>query len=124
PELFARADAELPEHLVQVVLDRARADEQLRADLRIGVTVSGQTRDLRLLRRQRVARVHRDPADGLARGQQLAARAIGKRLGPHAVEAVVGGTEDLARVGATVLASKPFAVDELAARELDGRPAA
>src|SRR3954454_20142408 len=32
-ELVARVDLELREHLVQVVLDRARADEQARADL-------------------------------------------------------------------------------------------
>ena len=40
PELLARADAELGEHLAQVVLDGARADEQLRADLRVGVPVA------------------------------------------------------------------------------------
>jgi hypothetical protein len=32
-EFVARADLELREHLVQVVLDGPRADEQLRADL-------------------------------------------------------------------------------------------
>ena len=51
-ELAPRADVELGEHLVQVVLDRARADEQARADLRVGEPVSREPRDLRLLRRQ------------------------------------------------------------------------
>ena len=51
PQLAARADVELGEHLVQVVLDGARADEQLAADLRIGEAVAGEPRDLRLLRR-------------------------------------------------------------------------
>ena len=38
-ELLAGADAELGEDLAQVVLDGARADEQLRADLRVRVPV-------------------------------------------------------------------------------------
>ena len=48
-ELGARADAELGEDLVQVVLDGARADEQPGADLRVGEAVAGEPRDLRLL---------------------------------------------------------------------------
>jgi hypothetical protein len=35
-ELAAGADAELGEHLAQVVGDGGRADEQLRGDLRVG----------------------------------------------------------------------------------------
>ena len=38
-ELAAGADAELGEDLAQVVLDRARADEQPGADLRVGQPV-------------------------------------------------------------------------------------
>ena len=38
-ELPARADAELAEHLAQVPLDGARAEEQLRADLRVRLPV-------------------------------------------------------------------------------------
>src|SRR5690242_5741156 len=34
-ELSARADAELLEHLAEVVLDRARAEVELRRDLRV-----------------------------------------------------------------------------------------
>jgi hypothetical protein len=48
-ELAAGGDGELGEDLAQVVLDRARADEQPGADLRVGQTVAGQPRDLRLL---------------------------------------------------------------------------
>ena len=58
-KLLAAGDVELAEHLAQVVLDRARADEQLGADLRVGVPVAGQPRDLDLLGRQGVARVRR-----------------------------------------------------------------
>src|SRR5690606_2702429 len=50
PELAPGGDAELREHLVQVVLRRTRADEQLGTDLGVGVTGGGQLGDLRLLR--------------------------------------------------------------------------
>ena len=45
-ELVARADVELGEDLAQVVLDRARADEQPGADLGVGEAVAGEPRDL------------------------------------------------------------------------------
>jgi hypothetical protein len=41
-EFGARADAMRGEHLVEVVLDRPRADEQLGSDLRVGETVDGR----------------------------------------------------------------------------------
>ena len=45
--------------LPQVVLDRARADEQLSGDLSVGVSLRGEARDLRLLRRELVERCRR-----------------------------------------------------------------
>ena len=48
-ELTARADAELGEHLAEVVLDRAGTDEQPRADTGVRQAVTGQPRNLRLL---------------------------------------------------------------------------
>jgi hypothetical protein len=48
-EVDARANAEFGEHLVQVVFDSARADEQPRADLRIREAVAGKASNLRLL---------------------------------------------------------------------------
>src|SRR4051812_9647521 len=41
-EFLAGADVELREHLPQVVLDGARADEQLRGDLRVALSVRGK----------------------------------------------------------------------------------
>ena len=46
-KLRARLDAELAEHLAQVVLDRARADEQVSGDLAIRVSLGRKARDLR-----------------------------------------------------------------------------
>src|SRR5690349_10865887 len=51
-QLLARADLELGEHLAQVVLDGARADEQPGSDLRVRLPVTGHAGDLRLLRRE------------------------------------------------------------------------
>src|SRR3954452_5537651 len=53
-EFPSRADPELGEHLVQVVLGGARADEQSRADLWVREPVAGQPRDLGLLGGQHV----------------------------------------------------------------------
>src|SRR5215469_14477021 len=100
-ELAAGADAELGEDLAQVVLDRARADEQSRADLRVGKTLAGQPRDLGLLGGQRITGLAGSRsgglrgalADGLAGGQQLAAGALGEPAGPCRIKQLVGGAE-------------------------------
>src|SRR6266550_5722692 len=87
-ELAARADVELGEDLAQVVLDRARTDEQPGADLGVGESVAGEPRDLPLLSRELVVRFHRAFADSLARGPQLAAGSLGERLDAHRVQHV------------------------------------
>src|SRR5215207_10667099 len=53
----ARADAELGEHLLQVPLDRAGAEEELGADLRVRPTVAREPGDVLLLGSELVARV-------------------------------------------------------------------
>ena len=68
--------------------------------------------------------VRGEPARGLAGGQQLAAGALGERLGPEAAEVGVGAAQLLARVRAAVLAPQPLAVQEPAAGEFDRRAAA
>src|SRR5262249_24079374 len=120
-QVAAALDSELHEDLAEVVLDRARADEQLRADLGVRESVASQQRDLQFLGGQGVARVRGPAARGLTGRGQLAARPLRERFGPDAAEALVRGAQNLARVGATVLAPEPLAVHELTARELDGR---
>src|SRR4029077_5473846 len=97
-ELPARGDAELREHVAQVPFDRARADEQLRADLRVRKALAGEPGDLLLLRRQLPARPGAALPRLLARRQQLAAGALGERLHADRVEQVVGGAQLPARV--------------------------
>src|SRR5947208_11443677 len=71
-ELAARADVELGEDLAQVVLDRARTDEQPGADLGVRESVAGEPGDLGLLGGQLVPGLDGALADSLAGGQELA----------------------------------------------------
>src|SRR6478735_2875619 len=123
-QLPAGADVELGEDLVQVVLDGARADEQLRADLRVRLPLGGEAGDLLLLGREDVACLGGAPGHGLAGGRELTAGALGERLGPGAGEGVVGRPELLARRHTPVLAAEPLAVEQLGAGELDQDPGA
>src|SRR4051794_24964632 len=102
-ELVARRDVELQEDLAQVVLHRAGADEQLRADLGVRETVPGQAGDVRLLGCEDFARVVGAPPRRLARGEELVTGALGEALGPDLAEHRVRGPELLARVDAAVL---------------------
>src|SRR5204862_5430345 len=77
-ELSAGADAELAECLVQVVLDGARAQEQLGADLRVRIPLTGEPGDLRFLPSELPGRLVRTLAYGLACGQQLPPGAFGE----------------------------------------------
>src|SRR4051794_3256565 len=124
-QLLARADAELGEHLAQVPLDRARADEQHRGDLRVGVPAGGQPPDLRLLRRELVEHLGAAPAHRLAGGQELAAGALGEAVGAHLDEHPVREAQLLAGVYAAVLAAQPLTIEKVGAgeREPDARAA-
>src|SRR3954452_19201030 len=77
-ELPARADPKLAEHVVQMPLDGARAEEEPRPDLRIRQALTSQARDLSLLRGQVVARLDRTLAHLLASRVKLSACAIGE----------------------------------------------
>jgi hypothetical protein len=85
-ELRARFDLQLPEHLVKVIFDGARADEQLSCDLPVGISVGCELRDVRTLRGQLVSPV--SVLDGSVRGAlsrdlQPAAGTLGERNGPE-----------------------------------------
>src|SRR6476659_1593787 len=117
-QAHAGGDAELREHLVQVPLDRARAQEELRADLRICMPIRGEPRDLLLLRGQLSACLVAPFAPLLARREQLAAGALGECDGTEAGEGLIRDAKLLARVYPSVLAPQPLAVDQVGAGEL------
>src|SRR5438132_7186180 len=85
-EFLAGADVKFREHLAQVVLDGARANEQLGAYLGVRLAICGESSDLRLLRGEGLACLVGSLARGFAGGQQLAPSALGERLGPDATE--------------------------------------
>src|SRR5215472_16082623 len=114
-ELPARGDTELHEHVAQVPLDRARADEQLGADLRVRQAIADELGDLPFLRRELVARVWAALTHLLARCHQLPAGALGERLHPDPGEHVVGRTQLIARVDAAALAAQPLPVEQMRA---------
>src|ERR1700677_580517 len=105
PDLSAGADAELGVHLAQVPLDRARADEQLGADFRVGLPLTGEPGDLRLLGGELLARLGSVVADGFPGSQQLTASALRERLEAYRGAHLVGRTQLLARVDATPAAA-------------------
>src|SRR4249920_2440445 len=53
-ELDPRGDAELREHLVQVILDRPAREEEPRSDLRVAEALRDEAADRELLRGERV----------------------------------------------------------------------
>src|SRR6185437_5554083 len=82
-KLRARLDAEFAEHLVQVVLDCAWADEQLCGDLPVRVSLRHEAGDLHLLRSELVACVHGPFPGAFACRQHFPFGASRERLGAH-----------------------------------------
>src|SRR3954447_2900908 len=123
-EFAPRADVELGEDLVEVVLDGARADEELCADLGVGVAGARESGDLRLVRCERVARLDGAPRHGLTGGGQLPTGALGERPRADAVERLVRPAELLARVDPPLLAPQPLPVEQLRTGDVDEDAAA
>src|SRR5262249_37535328 len=113
PQLPAGCDAELRVHLPEVPLDRAGAQEELRADLRVREAVTREARDLLLLRGELIARLVCAFPDGCPRRHELPPGALGERLHADLDEDVVGALKLLARVDAAPLAPQPFTVEQV-----------
>ena len=75
-EIGSRDDLELGEHLSQVVVDRAGAEEELGSDLGVREPGCGEAGDVEFLRRELVSRRGVAFAGALTAGAQLAARAV------------------------------------------------
>ena len=106
---------------MQVPLDRARTEEQLGTDLRVGEPVAGEPGDLLLLRREILARLERTLAQLRTGGDQLALGALGERLHPDLGEHLLGGPQPLARLAGTTVAAQPLAEDQMCTGELNAR---
>jgi hypothetical protein len=103
---------------VQVVFRGPRADEELGADLEVGVALCRQPGNLRLLRSEDTAGLHAAHPHGLARGLQLPAGPFGECCGPEPAEHVVGGSQMLACVHPPLPATEPLAVDQVRPAQL------
>src|SRR5215472_4041153 len=76
-EFGAGRDAELGEDLMQVVVDRAWAEEQLRGDVAVGQAAGDQAGDLEFLRCQLVHGGGTPLAGGFSRRSQLGLGPLG-----------------------------------------------
>src|SRR4029079_19632382 len=112
---LARADPELQEHLLQMPLDGARAEEQLGADLRVGPAGDGKPRDVLLLRCELVAGVVAALGGGLAGREQLVARTLAEPVRANRAEQLVRGAQVLARVRPAGRAAQELAVEQMPA---------
>jgi hypothetical protein len=96
-ELAAGLDSELAKRLAEVIVDGARADEQLRGDLLIGGTVGREARDLRFLMGQVVTRLDRPFTHVPAGRLELEPGALGESVDSHVGEHLVCGLQLVAR---------------------------
>ena len=104
-----------------MVVDRARTEVELRADLAVGQPVGDEARDLELLRRELAERRRVALPGALTACPQLSARTVLSRRDPEPVERLECGTEVWTSIDPPPLAAQPFAVQQLGARALERR---
>ena len=124
-ELSAGADVELGEHLAQVPLDGARADEELGRRSPGSCTRRSASRAICAswaVSSSRVSAVCLRTVSPVASSSRRARSA--NAFGAHPAEHVMGEAELLARVHAPTLATQPLAVQEMGAGEMYGDTAA
>src|SRR4051812_22900659 len=123
-ELRAPVDPQLPEHLVQVVLDRPRAEEQRGGGVAVARARGHEPRHLTLLRRQpleRATAVARRARPGRA---ELVARPLGPRVRAGALEVLERGAEGTAGLRLAARPAQALAEEERRARAVERAPVA
>src|SRR5580704_3491122 len=98
---------------MQVVLDGARADEQLGSDLAVRQTVTSKLSDLPFLGGQLRLRVIHALAHLLPGDEQLALDPRREGVGAHGQEQLACGPQLLAGIDAPVHATEPLAVEKV-----------
>jgi hypothetical protein len=118
PQFPAGANAELGKHVSEVPLDRARAEEELRTDLRVCQPFRCEPRDLRLLCGQIAASVISALPGCLPGCGEFPSRAIGETGHSYLTEQFVRCPKLPPRIKPAALSSQPFAEDEMSPREI------
>ena len=116
-KLSTGPNVEFREHVAEVPLHCARAQEKPGADLRIREPVQSQLSDLELLGSELISRFGRARTQMLAGSHRLALGALGKCDHPARSKHLMGGTEVRACLDPAPLAAQPLAVDELSTRK-------
>ena len=106
-----------------MVVDGGRAQEQLRGDVPVAVSLAGQPGDLRLLRRELLGGLGGPLAGSLAGGQQLDRARSANASAPIAVNISCAMRSCSRAFAAAALAAQPFAVHQVSAGELRSGPA-
>jgi hypothetical protein len=117
-QLCPRRDAELQEHLAQVVLDGTRADEQKGGDLGVGQSLARERGDLRLLRGERPTFGGHLTHLRISRRPEFTRGAVGERPGADGQEAPVCLAQSANGVLAAPLTAQPLTEHELRACQL------
>src|SRR5918999_3947778 len=114
------ADAELPEDVAEVEVDRARAEEQLGGHVPVRQALRDETGDLELLCGQLGSRARVALARRLAAGAQLDPSSLRPERRSEALEGVESRSEVLARLDSAPGAAEELAVGDLGSRALEG----
>src|SRR5277367_7164339 len=94
-------------------LDRARAEEEPRTDLRVRKPITRKLGDLPLLRSQIIARLNGPLTCSLTRSQQLFASPLSEPFHPHRREHVVREAKLSTSLGTTPPPTQPLAVQQM-----------
>ena len=123
-ELATGGDAQLAEDATQVSFDRARAQEQLRADLSGGGSSGDQSGNVQLMGGEGIGHLGGSLARVFTSGAQLAGGPLGEGFRTHVREQLVRDSELFACVLTPAFAAQPLAVDEVCTREVRVHPTA
>ena len=107
---------------MEVVLDRARTDEQLSRDLSVRVSLCDEAGDLRLLRRQLAKGIGGSSPNMLASRFQFNACTFGERLHPEVGEEVVRCPQLSSCIDEPALTSQPFTEEQVCTGEINRDP--
>ena len=118
-QLRARTDAELAEHVPQVVLDRLLAEEEPIGNVAVPCPLGDETYDLEFLWREQVDQAWRLAAGDLATRSERRSRALRPRHGAEEREAVERRAQQLAGRLVLIDPNPALAVAETRASKLE-----